>query len=90
VQHLPHSLGAVLVEGGLGSSGTRGAGHQSIQATLVEVVDGVAHRLLPTAKVPGYLRDLISPRTRQNHLGAAQGESIFGAQSSFEPFALVL
>jgi hypothetical protein len=77
VEHLPQPLGALLIEGRLGSFGTRRAGHQSIQASLVGGVDGVAHRLLPAAQILCYLRDVFSPRTRQEHLGAAQGESVF-------------
>jgi hypothetical protein len=60
VEHLPQGLGALLlVEGGLGPFGTRRAGSESLKATLVEVVDGVAHRLLPAAQVLSDLRDLI-------------------------------
>src|SRR5215218_3921327 len=88
VEHLPQSLGAVLVESVSRSFGTRRAGYQSIKASLVEVVDGVAHRLLSAAQVYGYLRDLVSPRTGQQHLGTAQGEGVFGAQPCFQGFAL--
>ena len=90
MEYLPQGLGSVVVEGVSGPFGSRGAGHQSIQTPLVEVVDSVAHRLLSAAQVPGYLRELVSLRTCQKHLGAAQGESVFGAQSSFELFAFVV
>src|SRR5215208_5420143 len=89
MEHLPQSLGTPLVEGGVDALGTRRFGHQSIYAALVEVVDGVAHRLLSAAQVGGYLWGLISPRTRQQDLGAAQSESVFGAQSGFKPIALL-
>src|SRR5215218_7920781 len=52
-------------------------------------MDGVAHSLLAASEVLRYLRDLIPPRTRQEHLGTAQSESVFGAQSGFEPLALL-
>src|SRR5215208_6641601 len=87
VEHLPQSLGALLLEGIAGSFGARGSGNEGIQASLVEVVDGVAHRLLSAAEVGGYLRDLVSPRTGQKHLGTAQGEGVFGAQPRFQGFA---
>src|SRR5215208_525459 len=77
VEHLPQSLGTLLVEGVAGSFGARGSGNESIQAPLVEIMDGVAHRLLPAAQALGYFRDILTPRTRQKHLGTAQGESVF-------------
>src|SRR3712207_4181649 len=61
VEHLFESLGTLLVEGVAGSFGARGSGNESIQAPLVEVVDGVAHRLLPAAQVLSYLRYICSP-----------------------------
>ena len=61
MQHLPQGFGSLFVEGGLGPFGTRRFGHKSIQATLVGIVDGVAHRLLAASEVPGYLRNLSSP-----------------------------
>src|SRR5215212_6570824 len=73
MEHLPQSLGTPLVEGGVDALGTRRFGHQSIYA----------------AQVGGYLWGLISPRTRQQDLGAAQSESVFGAQSGFKPIALL-
>jgi hypothetical protein len=46
------ALGAVLIEDGATSSfGTRRAGSEGLRATLVEVVDGVAHRLLAASEV---------------------------------------
>src|ERR671920_313071 len=62
VEQLPQGLGAVLVESVASSLGTRRFGHQSIQAPRVEVVDGVAHRLLATSEVRSYSRSLVSPR----------------------------
>jgi hypothetical protein len=55
------ALSSSKAEGGAGSLWARGAGHQSVQATLVEIVDGITHRLLPAAQVLSYLRDFISP-----------------------------
>lgn len=52
-------------------------------------MDGVAHRLLPAAQVLGDPRDFVPPRTRQEHLAAAQSESGFGAQSGFKDLALL-
>src|SRR4051794_30144752 len=61
VEQFPQGFGSLLVEDGAGPPGTRRFGCKSIQASLVEGVDGVAHRLLTAAQVLGYLRDLISP-----------------------------
>src|SRR5215211_7825126 len=61
MQQSPQSLGAFLVEGIAGSLGTRRFGRQSIHAPCVEVVDGVAHRLPPTAQVLGDLWDFVPP-----------------------------
>src|SRR3712207_3406832 len=69
VEHLFESFGTLLVEGVAGSFGARGSGNESIQAPLVEVVDGVAHRLLPAAQVLSYLRYMLSPRAGRNYLG---------------------
>jgi hypothetical protein len=90
VEQLSQQLGAVLIEDGASSFGTRRAGSESLQTSLVEVVDGVAHRLLAASEVLGYWRGLISPGGGQKHLRRAQGESVFRAQPGFEPFALVV
>jgi len=90
VQKLPQGFGATFVKGAMDVLRARGASHQSIQAAFVEGVDGVTHRLLGAAEVRGYLRNLISPRTGRKHLGSAQGESIFGAQPTFQSFAFFL
>jgi hypothetical protein len=45
VHDIPECLGPALVEGGVDLFGRRGAGSEGAQATLVEVVDGIAHRL---------------------------------------------
>src|SRR5215208_7859379 len=62
MQQPPQSLGAFLLEGIAGSEGTRRFGCQSTHAPCVEVVDGVAHRLLPTAQVLGDLWDFVALR----------------------------
>src|SRR3954453_268702 len=57
VEQLPQRRArALLVEGGVDLSGTRGDRLESIQPALVEVVDGQAHRLLSAAQVFGNLR----------------------------------
>src|SRR5215207_5198733 len=88
VEHLPQSLGTLLVEGVPGPSGARGSGHESIHAPLVEVMDGVAHRLRPAAEALGDSRSMLAPRARQKHLASAQGESVFRAQPGMEGFTL--
>src|SRR5215203_1754574 len=86
VEHLPQSLGTLLVEGVPGPSGARGSGHESIHAPLVEVMDGIAHRLLSAAEALGDSRSMLAPRARQKHLASAQGESVFRAQPGLEGF----
>ena len=61
MQQSPQSFGAFLVEGIAGSPGTRRFGRQSIHSPCVEVVDGVAHRLPPTAQALGDLWDFVPP-----------------------------
>src|SRR3712207_8613503 len=51
------------------------SGSESLQAPLVEVMDGVAHRLLPAAQVLSNLRDLIPPQGGQKHLRTADRKS---------------
>ena len=51
--------------------------------SIVELMDGVAHRLLAAAEAVGDPRGMLAPRTRQQDLGSAQGESVFGAQRGF-------
>jgi hypothetical protein len=89
VEHLPQEFGAPLVEGVAGPSGARGLGREGIQAPLVEVVDGVAHGLLPAAEAPGDPRGILSPGARQQDLASAQGESVFRAQPGLEVFTLL-
>src|SRR5215207_11082197 len=89
VEHLFGSLGTLLVEGVAGSLGARGSGNESIQAPLVEVVDGVAHRLLSAAEALGYSRGMLAPRTRQKRLASAHGESVFRAQPGLEGFTFL-
>jgi hypothetical protein len=90
VEHLFESLGALPIEGVPGPSGTRRLCGESFYAPLVEVMDSVAHRLLAASEALGYFRDIFAPGTRQKHLGTAQGESIFRAQSGLEGFTLLL
>ena len=45
MQQFLHGLSALLIESGASSLRTRRAGHQSGQATLIEVMDSVAHGL---------------------------------------------
>jgi hypothetical protein len=59
------------------------------QAPLVEVVDGVAHRLRGASEVFGDLRGALAPGACQKQLRSAHGKSVFGAQPLFEAFALV-
>src|SRR5918999_2390389 len=68
VEHLPQCLGAPLVEGVAGALRARRLRDESIQTLLVEVVDGVAYRLLAASEVLGDLRNLLAPRTRHKHL----------------------
>src|SRR5215212_9555157 len=89
VEHLPQSLGTLLVEGVAGPSGARGSGNESIHAPLVEVMDGIAHRLLSAAEALGDSRSMLAPRARQKHLASAQGESVFRAQPGLEGFTLL-
>ena len=56
----PRSL--TLVEGGVDLLGTRGAGLESSKTILVEVVDGIAHRLGATPEILGYARWMFSAR----------------------------
>src|SRR5215204_450097 len=79
VEHLPQPLGALLVEGSAGALRARGARLQSIQAALVESVDGVAHRLGAASQTRSDLGRGLSTRTCQKYLASAQDESIFGA-----------
>src|SRR5215217_2106932 len=65
VEHLPQEFGALLVEGVPGPSGARGSGNESIHAPLVEIMDGVAHRLRPAAEARGDSRGILAPRARQ-------------------------
>ena len=51
----------MVVEGVASSLGTSRTGREGIQAPLVELMDSVAHRLLPAAQVQSYLRDIYSP-----------------------------
>jgi hypothetical protein len=90
MEHLPQSLGTLLIEGIAGSFGARGFSNESIQAPLIEVVDRIAHRLLSTAETLGYFRGILAPRTGQQDLGSTQGESIFGAQRGLEGFTLLI
>jgi hypothetical protein len=61
MQQSPQNLGAFLVEGLAGSLRTRRFGRQGIRAPRVEVVDGVAHRLLAASQAHGYPRGTSSP-----------------------------
>src|SRR5215218_9719409 len=89
VEHLPQEFGALLVEGVPGPSGARGSGNESIHAPLVEIMDGVAHCLLPAAEARGDSRGMLAPRARQKHLASAQGEGVFRAQPGLEGFPLL-
>src|SRR5215211_727964 len=51
VQHLPESLGALLVEGVAGPPGARGFPIEGVEGSVVEVVYGVAHRLRGASEV---------------------------------------
>ena len=88
VKHHFENLGTLLVESVAGSIGTRGSGNESIQSPLVEVMDGVAHRLLYAAEALGYFRGILAPRTWQKRLVSAQGEGVFRAQPASEGFTL--
>src|SRR5215216_2413037 len=89
VEHLPQEFGALLVEGVPGPSGARGSGNESIHAPLVEIMDGVAHRLRPAAEARGDSRGILAPRARQKRLASAHGESVFRAQPGLEGFPLL-
>jgi hypothetical protein len=61
VEHLPHGLGCLVVEGRAGSLGARGASSQSGNGAHIEVVDGVAHLLTgphPNERAIGEARSL--------------------------------
>src|SRR5215211_848537 len=51
VQHLPESLGALLVEGVAGPPSARGFPIEGVEGSVVEVVYGVAHRLRGASEV---------------------------------------
>ncbi len=51
-----------------GPFGTRGPGHESVGAPLVEVVDGVAYCLRPASEVLGDLRGFLTPGAGKKHL----------------------
>jgi hypothetical protein len=89
VEHLPEGLGAFLVESGVDVLGSRGAGDEGVEATLVEGSDGIAHRLGGASEVFGYLRGRQSSGAGQKDLATTHHEGIFGAQPGFEPFALL-
>src|SRR5215218_7936509 len=73
-------LGTLFIEGGAGSLGARGASFQGGKATLVEIVDGVAHRLGAAPQRAGYSRGAFTPLAGEDDLGSAHDKSVFGAK----------
>jgi hypothetical protein len=59
------------------------------EATLVEVVDGVAHRLGAAPEILGYPRRAFSAGAGQKDLAAPEEEGIFGAQPCLQDLALL-
>jgi hypothetical protein len=89
MEHLPQPLGALLIEGSTGAQRARGARLQSIQAPLVEGVDGICDRLGATSQTPSDLGRALSARTRQKYLASPQNKGVIGAQPGAESLALL-
>src|SRR5215207_4619896 len=89
VDNLPQLLGALPVESVAGPLRARGLRLEGEKAPPVEVVDGVAHRLRGASEVQGDLRGALASGTGEEHLRSAHGESVFGAQTLLEAFALL-
>src|SRR5215203_3777654 len=89
MEHLPQPLGALLIEASTGAQRARGARLQSIQAPLVEGVDGISDRLGATSQTPSDLGRALSARTRQKYLASPQNKGVIGAQPGAESLALL-
>src|SRR5215218_8407534 len=71
------------------SLGARRARAEGVEAPLVEGADGVPDRLRGASEAAGYLGGRLTALAGQKDLAPTHHEGVLGAQSGFEPFALV-
>lgn len=89
VEHLAQSLRFLLLKGAMNGVRAVRASSECLRKTfLVELVDGVAHRLRVTAEVAGDLVGVLACVTGEQDLATAQGEGIRRAQSRLQGLAL--
>jgi hypothetical protein len=87
---LGEGFGALLPESCVDALRAGGARHQRVEATLVEGVDGVTHLLTGAApQTRSYLGRGLSTSAREECLGSAQDEGVFGAQPGLQGLALL-